>query len=638
MVLIWHVITWCLFIAPNVHGRIEGERIDASLSWSSISSTMHGRRILADVGGDAFEGRLLAIMGPSGAGKTTLLEILAGVLETKNGQVVRGCVSGPLASSLDHNAAFVGQNDQFHAHQTVEETLLLAANLRLPGSTRAHCQAAVDKSLIILGLTHARHTRVGNEHSRGISGGERRRLALGCELLGNPRVIFADEPTSGLDAFQAQTMMTVLRSLASEGCTVIITIHQPSSKVWRMLDDVLLLSGGRTVYFGQRVACLPNFEALGHICPHETNPAEFVLDVISVDPKTEKACSQRVQALVMRFNEIFRPSSPAFNSSSQDGILPQGHVQGQVAPARCVQGGLVGKVLGVWRKCRRIGQREGGKADRTEGGSNGRKLTTRRAFLVLLGRTLRETRRNTFANGVRLVATVLLAGMFGVVFGGKQSLVDKIAVVVMTTINTSMIALMRSLINVVGERPIIARERRFYGALPYLLSKIVAEAPLDAFFAGLFGYITHKQCHMTGNCKSFVMHCVLEALSSSAFGQLVGSVSPSPAVALAAGPPMMLIFVIVGAVGPSGRPTIPPWLQPLRDISMIRYGCEGLCVNELSGPVAEYGVGTKGQILKVTMAALMRQLGLNGCSVEGAMKGQICVLFGCYAVFHSTSR
>jgi len=70
---------------------------------------------------------------------------------------------------------------------------------------------------------------------------------------------------------------------------------------------------------------------------------------------------------------------------------------------------------------------------------------------------------------------------------------------------------------------------------------------------------------------------------------------------------------------------------------MIRYGCEGLCVNELSGPVAEYGVGTKGQILKLTKAALMRQLGLNGCSVDGAMNGQIRVLFGCYAVFHSTS-
>jgi ABC-type multidrug transport system ATPase subunit len=283
-----------------------------ALTWSSVSLTVDGRQILEDISGEARAGRLLAIMGPSGAGKTSLLHVLGGMLQARQGQVLRGSMSGPVASlAHDHSAAFVGQNDNFHSHLSVEETLLLAANLRLPGSTRAQRREAVDATLRQLHLTHVRCTLVGNDRSRGISGGERRRLALGCELMGSPRVVFADEPTSGLDAFQAERMMLVLRKIAAQGCTVIVTIHQPSSKVWRMLDDVMLLSGGRTVYVGHRLTCLPSLAALGYRCPPETNPAEFVLDVISVDassPKSERQCEQRVAALVKSW--ACRASSP----------------------------------------------------------------------------------------------------------------------------------------------------------------------------------------------------------------------------------------------------------------------------------------------------------------------------------------
>ena len=334
--------------------------------------------------------------------------------------------------------------------------------------------------------------------------------------------------------------------------------------------------------------------------------------------------------------------------------------------------------------------RSGGRGGAGKPPGHRRKLGPLRAFLVLLGRSLRETGRDHFVNGVRMVATVVLAGLFGLVWGQQHSVVDRIGSVVMTSINTSMIALVRALTNFVEERPIVARERRYYGALPYLLSKIFAEAPLDAFFAGLFGFMVHKSCHMTGHTLNFVLHCVFQALASSAFGQLIGAIVPSPATAMAAGPPLMLVLVIVGAVGPSGRPNLPGWLQPLRDMSMIRYGCEGLCVNELSAPVVDYSLGAsakvrsclvrpvppprllstltfclapcslaptmralclvpwiscarsrlkfphphpRAQVLDVTQRKLMLQrLGLETCSVEGALHGQMRLLAGCYAV------
>ena len=631
----------------------DGLKRASSLSWTAISLTLDGRRILEDLSGNAREGRLLAVMGPSGAGKTSLLHILGGMLEQKSGQELHGRLDGPAAvySRDDHTLAFVGQNDKFHAHLTVEETLMVAASLRLPGASKKERQKAVDKTLRQMQLKDVRQTRVGDDRFRGISGGERRRLALGCELVGKPRVVLADEPTSGLDAFQAERIISVLRGIAAQGCTVVLTIHQPSSKVWRMLDDVMLLTEGRCVYFGERISCLPTLRAAGYTCPPETNPAEFAIDVISVDASSQEkeieSC-RRVRALVSAWSRCSAAASPAASAlpaaaccglggavvgkggadKGEDGIADAG-LKGRSGPGRPPGGkGLVGR---LGRAMRRF--RLGGERDKVGGGFSHRRIGPLRAFRVLLARSLKETARSHFVNIARAAATVVLAGLFGVVWGHESSVVDRIGSVVMTSINTSMIALVRALVNFVEERPVVARERRFFGALPYLLSKIVAEGPLDAFFAGLFGFMVHKSCQMTGDTASFVTHCVLQALASSAFGQLVGAVVPEPAAALAAGPPLMLVFVIVGAVGPSGRPNLPGWLLPLRDMSMIRYGCEGLCVNELSAPVKGYGPGNTGSMLDVQQRRLLlHQLGLSECSVGGALRGQLRLLAGCYVL------
>jgi ABC-type multidrug transport system ATPase subunit len=412
------------------------------------------------------------------------------------GQVLRGSLWGGAADEASqHAAAFVGQDDTFHSHLTVEETLMLAASLRIPGATRAGRRDAVDQTLQQLQLTHARHTRVGNERVRGISGGERRRLALGCELLGDPRVVFADEPTSGLDAFQAERMMSVLRGIAAKGCTVVVTIHQPSSKVWRMFDDIMLLSGGRTVYFGHRLACLPALAAQGYKCPLETNPAEFVLDVISVDassPKGEITSSARVMELVQAWARHgcaplpSRPSATAVccglgnllggrqgggggGRGREGGAECDGDGRQMGGGAREEEGGgggegrrgcrrkwglggVVARLRVLWvRIARRKRREEGavgwgeGVGERGEGGDNTHthkhtntqtnKIGARQAFVVLLVRSLKEMARNSFVNGIRMAATLVLAGLFGVVWGGQQSVVDRIGSVVMVLVN-----------------------------------------------------------------------------------------------------------------------------------------------------------------------------------------------------------
>jgi ABC-type multidrug transport system ATPase subunit len=198
--------------------------------------------------------RLLAIMGPSGSGKTTLLNTLAGQLPyqpqmTLTGQVFvnevgkpkgGGLVAKPAGSggAADAGFVFVKQEDLFYSHMTVRETLMFTAQLRLPRTmTRKQKAAYVDEMIFRMGLAPVADTLVGDERKRGISGGERKRLSLACELMGNPsKIIFADEPTSGLDAFQAEIVMQSMKKLCREGHTVIVSIHQPRSTVYQMFD------------------------------------------------------------------------------------------------------------------------------------------------------------------------------------------------------------------------------------------------------------------------------------------------------------------------------------------------------------------------------------------------------------------
>ena len=177
---------------------------------------MYKRQILSGLSGDASGGSLLALMGPSGSGKTSLLNALAFRVPKQTDAEITGAVyaDGVLVESpgaMARMSAYVEQEDALFALSTVRETLLFAAQLRLgPDVSLAAKEAAVEDVIADLGLVSAAETIVGNEQIRGISGGERKRVAIGMDLLHDPRLIFMDEPTSGLDAFQALNVMLSL--------------------------------------------------------------------------------------------------------------------------------------------------------------------------------------------------------------------------------------------------------------------------------------------------------------------------------------------------------------------------------------------------------------------------------------------
>ncbi|KAJ6300435.1 hypothetical protein OIU76_021265 [Salix suchowensis] len=210
------------------------------------------RKLLSDLCGYAEPGHIMAIMGPSGSGKSTLLDSLAGRLSSNVKMSGKVLINANRSSTDCRDISYVTQEDFFLGTLTVRETITYSAQLRLPRKTTKQEIGSVVKNIIMeMGLQDCADTKIGNWHSRGISTGEKKRLSIGVETLTNPHVLFLDEPTTGLDSASAFFVIRALRNMAYDGKAVICSIHQPSSDVFSLLDDLLLLSAGETVYFGE---------------------------------------------------------------------------------------------------------------------------------------------------------------------------------------------------------------------------------------------------------------------------------------------------------------------------------------------------------------------------------------------------
>ncbi|CAG9466909.1 unnamed protein product [Pedinophyceae sp. YPF-701] len=261
----------------------------ATICWSDLwVSTVNGKGerkdILKGVSGYVEPQHMLAIMGPSGCGKTTLLDTLAGRLTGNVDVTGTMLVNGEPVSLAYGKAAYVTQDDVLMGTLTVRETMLYAARVRLPSSiSSADKEKIVDEVLAELGLTEAGATWVGNWFLRGISGGQRRRVSIGVELITSPRILFLDEPTSGLDSAAAYHVMACIRRLAQKDRTILSVIHQPSSETFELFDKLLLLSAGDMVYFGDADKALASFEAAGLHMPRGMSECDFFLKSINRD-------------------------------------------------------------------------------------------------------------------------------------------------------------------------------------------------------------------------------------------------------------------------------------------------------------------------------------------------------------------
>ncbi|XP_032764563.1 ATP-binding cassette sub-family G member 8 isoform X1 [Rattus rattus] len=254
-------------------------------------------------------GQMLAIIGSAGCGRATLLDVITGRDhggKMKSGQIwINGQPSTP--QLIRKCVAHVRQQDQLLPNLTVRETLTFIAQMRLPKTfSQAQRDKRVEDVIAELRLRQCANTRVGNTYVRGVSGGERRRVSIGVQLLWNPGILILDEPTSGLDSFTAHNLVRTLSRLAKGNRLVLISLHQPRSDIFRLFDLVLLMTSGTPVYLGVAQHMVQYFTSIGYPCPRYSNPADFYVDLTSIDRRSkeqEVATMEKARSLAALFLE-----------------------------------------------------------------------------------------------------------------------------------------------------------------------------------------------------------------------------------------------------------------------------------------------------------------------------------------------
>ncbi|CAJ1931217.1 unnamed protein product [Sphenostylis stenocarpa] len=275
--------------------------------------------LLHDITSYAPKGCITAVMGPSGAGKSTLLDGLAGRIASGS---LKGRVSldgaTVTASLIKRTSAYIMQEDRLFPMLTVYETLMFAADFRLGPLSFADKKQRVEKLIDQLGLRSSRNTYIGDEGTRGVSGGERRRVSIGVDIIHGPSLLFLDEPTSGLDSTSAHSVIEKVHDIARSGSTVILTIHQPSSRIQLLLDHLIILARGQLMFQGSPQDVTIHLSRMPRKVPKGENPIEHLIDVIQEYDQSEVG----VEALAEFARTGVKPPPLSHQQQSLSSIAP----------------------------------------------------------------------------------------------------------------------------------------------------------------------------------------------------------------------------------------------------------------------------------------------------------------------------
>lgn len=575
-----------LYLTVALPAPTSAEDPSGGLLWQDLSVvTPDNHYLLHPSSGFVENGAVCGILGPSGAGKTTFLSSIAGRPEASlnlYGNVLHYAVTtGDKSQSITvkcaptqtDSVAWLRQHDAFFERLTVRETLDLATFLELPHLTLSERDEVAQSCLDSLGLSAVQSRYVGSAKAShvsdgaSLSGGELRRLSVAVELVSMPNLLVADEPTSGIDSKMSENVMTAIASLARQRqIPCFCTLHQPRSSIWHMLDSVILMAtGGKIIYTGSRKDAILYFSSLGYECPSQTNPAEFLIDLVSVDPENVVQAvkdTERINKLAYEFTQYTRKQTKTSLSSKSNvcsifnSILP-------------VDSKKIAASRHPFRAIRRFG--------------------------ALFKRSWRQNFRYTFLNvfrlGVSTGTALLLAQIFpSVTKGGAQpkSVADRVALLSFGVINMMMTAVMKTMEVFSKEKPVIQRERHrnLYSCFEYLIGKFFAEIPLDIAFAAFFTTTLKAKTGLSISWQDITAIFSLMTVAGASLGFLIGSMTPSSEAAVSTGIPILIIMMIVGVINPSGvDPTVktPPLIKLIKSISPIASAIEALSVAEFTG-------------------------------------------------------
>lgn len=260
----------------DVIGRFLSDESQARITFEvkNLEYKFKGGKLgLRDVNINEESGKLIGIMGGSGAGKSTLLNVLNSMETPSGGSVkINGKNIHTEREAIQGVIGHVSQDDLLIEELTVYQNLFYNAKLCFGNLDDAEISTRCNSLLADLGLSETRHLKVGSPLEKTISGGQRKRLNISLELIREPSVLFVDEPTSGLSSRDSENIMDLLKELALKGKLIFVVIHQPSSEIYKMFDNLMILDvGGYPIYYGNPVDAVSYFKRLvNHVNAEES--------------------------------------------------------------------------------------------------------------------------------------------------------------------------------------------------------------------------------------------------------------------------------------------------------------------------------------------------------------------------------
>ncbi|XP_051152388.1 ABC transporter G family member 22 isoform X2 [Andrographis paniculata] len=524
-----------------------------------MTSTVE-KDILNGITGSVDPGEVLALMGPSGSGKTTLLSLLGGrVRDPPHGGSIT-YNDQPYSKCLKSRIGFVTQDDVLFPHLTVRETLAYTARLRLPRTLTKEekVQRAMDV-VYELGLERCQDTMIGGSFVRGVSGGERKRVSIGNEIIINPSLLFLDEPTSGLDSTTAMRIVETLYEIAKAGKTVITTIHQPSSRLFLKFNKLILLGKGSLLYFGKASEAMAYFSSIGCSPLIAMNPAEFMLDLANgnvADISVPSELEDRVQ--IDTTSEAERTKSGKLAPAVVHEYLVEAYETrvAEIEKKRLTSPAPIDEEIKL-KVC--ISKREWGGSWFEQ-------------YAILFWRGLKE-RRHDYFSWLRITQVVATATILGLLWWQSGSnnpteLQDQAGLLFFISVFWGFFPVFTSIFTFPQERAMISKERAadMYRLSAYFVARTTSDLPLDLILPVLFLLVVYFMAGLRMRFSSFILTqatVFLCIIAAQGLGLVIGATLMDLKKATTLASVMVMTFMLAGGFFVKNVPVFISWLRYL---------------------------------------------------------------------------